>query len=180
MTAQELIDRYNIRLEIGSNGQPTGRALVYNVKLVKADNANAELASRAPEYKAILMQQWQAEQDAIKARAEKIAAIPGLAEIEAASEDLAAWREEFARSFNDVGGLGVRPKPTTDIDGLLKQYPRAAAYLKAESYSLADHYAKAAAGKKALEKIINGDDYAQALAEMDKEWSDYCADHMWD
>lgn len=180
MTAQELIDRYNISLELDAKGKPTGRALISNVKQAEKDNAKAEIMRRAPEYKALLMQQWQAKQDAAAARQAKIDAIPGLSEIRAATKDLAAWREEFNRSFDDVGGLGVRPKPTVDISALLAQYPRAAAYLKAEEYSYSSHYVKAAAGRKALEQIIDGADPTQTLSEMEKVWGDYCNEHVWD
>ncbi len=127
-----------------------------------------------------------AEQAAAKARAEreaKIQAIPGLAEIEHARADLDAWHDEWNASFegpNACGGLGVRRRPEYDFAALNQQYPRAAAYIKAQAYSYAAHPAKSSAGKIALEKIINGEDYNAAIAEMEAAWTKYCDDHIWD
>lgn len=77
-------------------------------------------------------------------------------------------------------GLGVRPRPQYDMDALHKAYPRAAAYLEAESMANASHYAKAAAGQRALERIINGEDAAAALSDARAEWGAHAAEHMWD
>lgn len=107
-------------------------------------------------------------------------AIPGLAEIQAARDDVDKWRSEFERSFADVGGLGVRPRPQYDFDALYAKYPRAAAYLKADGMALAAHDVKAAAGRKARERIINGEDGSEALADAEAEWAAYCAEHIWD
>ena len=60
------------------------------------------------------------------------------------------------------------------------KYPRAKAYLEASAYANAEHYVKAAAGGKALEAIINGEDYAEAIAVMEADWSKYTQGHMWD
>ncbi len=62
------------------------------------------------------------------------------------------------------------PRPAHDIPAMLAKYPRAAAYLKAEAWARGAHYAKVAAGKAALEKIIQGEDFAAALAEMEAAW----------
>ena len=84
------------------------------------------------------------------------------------------------RVFADVGGLGVRPRPQYDFDALYAKYPRAAAYLKADGMALAEHDVKAAAGRKARERIINGEDGSEALADAEAEWAAYCAEHIWD
>lgn len=136
--------------------------------------------SHRQEIKDTLLEKWKVEREAAAARQAKIDAIPGLTEIRAAKNDLVEWHREFNESFENVGGLGVRPKPAVDIATLKAQFPRAAAYLEAEAWSYGAHYAKVSAGKKALEKIINGEDYEKALAEMDKEWTAYCNEHAWD
>lgn len=115
--------------------------------------------------------------------AEKINAIPGLSEIRNAQADLRAWHRELNASFDGdaaCGGMGVRPKPTHDIDALCKQYPKAVAYLKADEWSKAENYAKRAAGQAAVDKILAGDDYNAAMTEMEEKWSAYCLAHMWD
>ncbi len=74
--------------------------------------------------------------------------------------------------YND----GARPprKPSVSIAELKAIYPRAAAYIEAKEWSYASNYIKSAAGRVAVEKIINGYDYNETLANMKKEWSDYC------
>ena len=122
----------------------------------------------------------------IQAEAERqarIDAIPGLAEIRAAKEEIEEWDRKFAATFagpNACGGLGMGPRPAHDIPAMLAKYPRAAAYLKAEAWARGAHYAKVAAGKAALEKIIQGEDFAAALAEMEAAWAAHCDEHAWD
>jgi hypothetical protein len=128
----------------------------------------------------ILKEEKNAAKKACEERLAKIKAIEGLEEIQNAIADMNAWHNEFEKSFGDVGGLGVRPKPSYDFDDLRKKYPRAAAYLRATDFAEASNYAKAKAGKKAIEKIINGEDYEKALADMQTEWDTYCEEHMFD
>lgn len=114
-------------------------------------------------------------------RRAKIDAIPGLKELRAARDDLERWREEFdANIYAGDSGVGLRPKPKHDIAALEAKYPRAANYLKAEAMSYAAHYVKAGAGQTALERIINGEDGFQALADAEAEFSAYCREHIWD
>ena len=129
--------------------------------------------------------QARAEQEAAKARAErdaKIQEIPGLAEIEHARADLAAWHEEWEASFEGEGGggVGVRPQPKYDLKAMYDQYPRAFSYIKAREYSRSENIAKASAGEAAVRKIIDGGDYNAAIAEMEAAWAKYCMDHAWD
>lgn len=129
--------------------------------------------------------QTRAEQEAAKARAErdaKIQAIPGLTEIEHARADLAAWREEWEASFDGDGGggIGVRPKPKYDLKAMYAKYPKAVAYINARTYSRSENIAKANAGEVAVRKILSGEDYNAAIAEMEAAWAKYCMDHAWD
>lgn len=57
------------------------------------------------------------------------------------------------------------------LEAAARQYPDAALYAMAEAYSMAAHYAKAAAGSRAMRAIEQGSEPAQAVAEMDAEWS---------
>ena len=129
--------------------------------------------------------QARAEQEAAKARAEreaKIQAIPGLSEIEHARADLAAWHDEWEASFEGEGGggVGVRPRPKYDLKAMYAQYPKAVAYLEAEGYSKCENIAKSRAGETAVKKILDGEDYNAAIAEMEEAWTKYCMDHAWD
>lgn len=109
-------------------------------------------------------------------------AVPGLNELRAAYADVNRYHEQFERMMEDEGNDGARPpKPISgDVDALRAQYPAAAAYLKAESWSYADHYAKATAGKKAMERIVNGDPHVAVVTDMEAEWSNHCNAHIWD
>ena len=183
MTLNELIKRYGIKLSIeyiDGKLTPTGKICIAHGTLAKENGDWEKIVSAKEEIKAILIQEFEKEQRAEQEREEKINAIQGLKEIKAAKEDLENWRYEFEDSFRDVGGMGVRPKPQYDFEELYKKYPRANAYLKAEAYSRAANYVKASAGKKALERVINGEDCDTILAEMEAEWSAYCNEHIWD
>lgn len=183
MTPNELINRYTIRLNIEyRNGKrtPTGKLYIADGLLARENGDWEKIVSAKEEIKAILLKKFDEEQRAAEEREAKINAIPGLKEIQAAKEDLENWHYEFEDSFKDVGGMGVRPKPQYDFEALYKKYPRAYAFLKAEAYSRAANYAKASAGQKALERIINGEECDAVLAEMEAEWSAYCNEHVWD
>ena len=178
MNTQELIRRYRIALKIDEHGQPTGNLVVY-----RADKAAlAVIKAAKPEIVAALLAQREACLRAEQERQAKIDAIPGLREIKAARADLVNWKLEFDASFDgeNGGGVGVRPKPKYDMDALHAKYPRAKAFLDAEDFSASDSDAKAAAGRKALEASINGENYEQAIHTMNSEWSAYCESHLWD
>lgn len=178
MNAQELIQRYKIALKIDEHGQPTGNLVVY-----RADKtALAAIKAAKPEIVSALLAQREAGLRAEQERQAKIAAIPGLREIEAARADLASWQLEFSASFDGEGGggVGVRPKPEHDMDAMYAKYPRAKAYLDAQDFAGSENAAKSAAGQKALEAIINGEDHELALSVMVAEWKSHVASHIWD
>ena len=116
-----------------------------------------------------------------EAEAKLKANVPGLDELRAAYEDAEREYQEFRAMMKNEYNDGARPpKPAANPAELAAKYPVAAAYLKAEAWSMASHYAKAAAGRKAMENIANGEDYKTALATMEKEWAEHCNAHMWD
>lgn len=188
MTIEKMIDLYDIRLQTEfKNGKfvPTGWVGIYNTTRLEKDNAKDEILSHKDEIKALLFKRYDDEQRAREERKAKIAAIPGLKEIEDAIEDLTKWHEEFNRSFDErygagCGGLGVRAKPQYDLDAMRVQYPRAAAYLEMQDWSQKEFIEQAIIGKKALEKIINDDNWEQAVADAKKELDDYITAHIWD
>lgn len=192
MTAQAMIKHYDIMLEYvydKASGKivRTGRLLIRNKYRIKSPEERESIAARKEEITAILIAEKKAKEEAEKRaydeRKAKIDAIEGLCEISTAIAELDAWQAKFERSFygpNACGGLGVGPRPTHDIDAMKAAYPRAAAYLMANDWSHADHDVKASAGKKALEKIINGDDYGAAIDEMRHEWDAYTELHAFD
>lgn len=113
-------------------------------------------------------------------RKAKIKNIVGLAEIKNAISEYESYKEELD-NFVLSGATGKAPiKPSADIEAMKRTHPRAAAYLYAEEYSYAAHFIKANAGREALEKIINGEPFEEAIANMEKIWSNYCAEHTMD
>ena len=178
MNTQELIQRYRIALKLDEHGQPTGNLMVF-----RADKAAlAAIKAAKPEIVAALLAERDAGIRAEHARQAKIDAIPGLREIEAARADLASWQLDFSASFDGEGGggVGVRPKPKYDMDAMYAKYPRAKAYLEAQEFAASENDAKSAAGQKALEAIINGENHEQAIHTMNSEWAAYCESHLWD
>lgn len=175
MTIPEFVEALHIVRKgdkCGSSNIPYGRKeeFITHLKAVK------------PQVMEYLLQQEDAQARERKERNAKINAIPGLQALETVLADLAAWREEFNASFESEGGggVGVRPKPQYDVAAMRKKYPQADAYLKTEAYEQAENYVKSAAGRKAKERIINGEDPATVLAEMETEWAEYCARRVMD
>lgn len=111
----------------------------------------------------------------------RLYAIEGLEELEDA---YSAWQEYyslFSYYITELGGEGDAPKkPDVSINELIKKYPRARAYMIADSYAQAENDIKVTAGEKAKQRIINGDDYKQVIDDMKKEWSDYCNESIFD
>ena len=78
-------------------------------------------------------------------------------------------------------GDGIYPaKPKIDPIELSARYPMAAAMLRAESYSRAANYRKAGAGRKAVERILDGEDWEKAISDTEAEWHEAALEHMWD
>src|SRR3990167_8859344 len=50
------------------------------------------------------------------------------------------------------------------------QYPMAAAYARAESYSMADNFEKSEAGRHAMQAIESGSDPIAAIKKMEADW----------
>lgn len=107
------------------------------------------------------------------------AAVPGLDILRAARHEWDVYHEDFNRSFDREDGCCNRPrKPASDPDAIAIQYPIAAAYLRAEGFSLAAHHAKAGAGSRATERIVSGEDYMTVIREMESEWTTYATNNV--
>lgn len=171
---KKVISRYNVRL----HGDGTQLAAERSIAKHPEDCAFLR------EHKADIIAYIKAEEDA-KARAAaerraKIAAIEGL---EALRSLEALWDEYRARfeQFIDNDAIGRCPDmPLTTLDEARAALPRAAAYLDAERFADAAHYAKSAAGVRAINRILDGEDYSDVIDDMHAEWSSYCNAHAWD
>lgn len=121
-------------------------------------------------------ERWAAEDAAIAQ------AIPGLVELRAAREDEERYHEAFERMMDDEFNDGARPPEPVRVSSaeVAGQYPVAAAYLKAEAWETASHYAKSAAGVRAKKRLEAGEPYQQVIAEMEQEWTKHVNEHVWD
>jgi hypothetical protein len=136
-----------------------------------------------PEIKSIIGAVCDLAEIRAKAKSQQMANLfPGLAEIRAAREDEMRYQEQFNEMMEDENNDGAMPpRPIkTKSSELLAKYPAAAAYLHAEDFSLSSHFAKVAAGKRAIDRLMAGKDYKSIIEKMENEWTEYCNEHVWD
>jgi len=93
--------------------------------------------------------------------------VPGLAELQDAQNEWASYHDQLQDAI-DRGVVVAPKKPTSDLNAIADQYPRAAMYLRAEAYCQASHNQKWAAGKKAKEIILSGGPLNDAEQTLDK------------
>lgn len=91
-------------------------------------------------------------------------AVPGLRQLQKAQMDEEIYQEQFNAMMEDEQNDGVNPPsaPKISFDELAKKYPRAAVYVRAEGYKCASHYAKSAAGEKAMKLLKQGGEIKEA------------------
>ena len=174
MEIKEIIEKYEIK-KVGSDK-------ISCCKKALSDGMIDTIKARKSDIIAYIDAKEAEEKAAFEDRQRKISEIEGLAEINKAIYELEKWHYEFRNSFDGEsgGGVGVGKKPEYDFEAMYRRYPRAAAYLKADKMALSENYSKSKFGREAREKIINGEDYEQALKEADEKWNAYCEKHMWD
>ncbi len=120
--------------------------------------------------------------DSEAAAAHRAAMTPGEAEYAATVAPLMAKadRAEARKDHDYAAYVYAMQAASAAYAAWAAQYPRDAALRQAEDWTLAAHDVKAAAGRKAAAAIRAGQDYQQALAAMEAEWSAYCDAHAWD
>jgi hypothetical protein len=108
--------------------------------------------------------------------------VPGLDILREAYRDIERYNEEFNQMMDNEYNDGVNPPAPikSDIETLKAQYPRAAAYLKAEKWEMSSNYEKSDAGQKAKDAIVVGGDIDEILTAMEEQWEVYCNKHIWD
>lgn len=175
MGIKEIIKKYGITIY----GEDKIR--VSNVSLLRKDKAEETIKSQKSEIMAYLKEEEAEKKRAFEERQAKINAIEGLKEIKNAIEEQIKWRQDFNRAMESEDGcIGMRAKPEDNISELKEKYPRAAAYLAAEAESFKSNYEFSAIGKRALEAIINGEDYKEVLKRMEDEQKEFANRHIWD
>ena len=107
--------------------------------------------------------------------------VEGLNALREAINAEANYRHEVNRRMESEVLSSIMPeKPAVSVVELKAEYPRAAAYITAEGWSRSSNIGKSRAGKKALERIVAGENHEQVLADMEAEWSEYAEARMWD
>jgi len=162
MTAKDLIKKYNIQYHTDTTLQVGRKPSATDLQAIK-DNK--------PEILAILIAEKKAKDDAREAREKAIAGIDGLDALRKAIDAEYAYSREVNRRFEDESLSSFMPGKPASSDDLKKQYPRAAAYIKAENWTMSGNVDKYSAGQKALERIINDENHVTVIAEMEAEWS---------
>lgn len=163
-----LIAKYNLR------PMPDGRLYSYIVGGKKAEiEAGKEIV---PNKQAILARF--AELDEIKAQEDaRINAIEGLSELRAYNAALDSYHERVEKIMEAGTGEAWPQEPQAPE----QEYPEAIAYLQLEAMAHKTNLAQMGAGQDGIKRVRSGEQTpSEALAQAQKEWSDYCSDHAWD
>ncbi len=96
--------------------------------------------------------------------------IEGVKEIRRATAALDSYRIQ-RRDFVEGDNTNFPKRPEVDIYALQQQYPRAAAYLKAERWYNSPGFRKSDLGKKAMDRILAGEDHTKVLEDMHNAWA---------
>lgn len=174
MTRKEEIEaaikKYDIRpSENGTIG-------IFNTRAIANGVIPENIKAMKPEF----LQYFEEKRTAYEARQAKISAIEGLEEIEACRNAWSKYHDDFDRMMDNGRSYMTVSKPKVSESELLEMYPRANAYLIALAESAKANYESAAAGQRALDRIINGEDYILAIEDMNKELSAITREHAWD
>lgn len=162
MNVNELIQKYNLTI-LEQNGKRGVRA-----DRNPSSSDKKEIISNMADIISELDRRDLEKKKAYEEHQKKIDAIEGLREIEDAIEAINQRRNSFVRAW-ESGESAYQSMPNIDVGALKAKYPRAAAYLEAEDYSMSSYYVKAAAGHRAVERILNGEDYETVLKDMEAE-----------
>lgn len=175
MDVKDLIKKYNLQAV-----EKDGKMMVHTRARVPAKDVAAIKENREEILKEILAAKEQRAR-AYQERQAKIKAIPGLAEIKAELEKAADWSRRFNASFETEsgGGWAVGPRPQYDFEAAYKKYPQAHAYLIAEKEAYKANFELADIGRRALEKVINGQ-WEEALDDIKRETDEFADRHAWD
>ncbi len=102
--------------------------------------------------------------------------VPGLDELRTAITHDESQRNLFKRSvYSGSGRLSGNPSSET-ASSVAKRYPRAAAYIKAESYFYSANDVKSSLGKEAMNAIASGKSESAAIKTMERKWEKYAVE----
>ncbi len=106
--------------------------------------------------------------------------VPGLSELKSAIEYDNNQRMIFNRSI-DRGDLIIQGTTKSNTaSAVAKKYPRASAYLTAQSFFHSSNSVKSSLGKEAMNKIASGKSVSATIKEMKKKWRKYTESKVYD
>lgn len=162
---EQIIEKYNIKLSTDKTN-----LLVYGKV---GENDEEYIKGHKDELVDILVRKEKQEEQERNERRKRIEAIEGLVKLQTAITDWNTYNNAMSR-YIERDCTGKAPeKPTETVEELSKQYPRAAAYVKADRWSYSSHFYKASCGKRAKEAILNGNNFEEVIADMKSAWSKY-------
>ena len=178
MELKEAVKKYGVSLYNPSaeyraeNNLPDGELLyVENIDLLKSDGMSDFIRENKQE---II--------DFLKESEAKIAAVPGLKEIETSEKEWRKFRYNFNDAFDSENAAGIQANlkmPDSDPAALRKKYPQADAYLQMKDLAGSYNFELSAIGNKAIEMVIDGD-WQEALEYADREQQKFVEKHQWD
>lgn len=102
--------------------------------------------------------------------------IPGIEDLRKATNEWDAYYVALQAYL--ANGIGDPPqKPFSDLSALSLQYPKASAYIDAKKYSMSSKPDKAAAGARAMKRIVVGEKPEDVIRDMLDEWKACCRSH---
>lgn len=172
--SEQMISKYNIRLT-------DDKQHIAADKVIAKNQSDAEyVRHHKDEILQILLEREAEAEKKAQAYREKHNAIEGLEELEKAIVDWNTYNRSMSR-YIERDCTGKAPvKPSNTVDELSGKYPRAAAYIKADQWSLSTHFFKATCGDKAKCRILDGDNYKEAIDDMEAAWAQYVNEHAFD
>jgi len=159
MTAKELVEKCGISLY----GE--------NLRVVNAGNLVPEIKARKPEIIKYLQGVEAEKKEATRVYIEKLDKM-GVTEIHRVAAMWDKYRQDQKRAEESETYTATVAMPTIKTADVLSANPVGAAYVQAENYIMASNYMKSAAGRRAMEAIMDGKDYTEAIAQMEAEWTE--------
>ena len=184
---KEELQRLIVKYEITLGSRRNERVLIDHVdpnsileirnnhKMTEADYDI--LKKEKPNILTILHEEAERRKQEADERQAKINAIEGVAELETAIADFNKACKDYETKiewyiYDGRCSKDFQPEKypsASKVLALRKKYPKAVAYLKAKKWSESISARQALFGARATERILNGEDYEQVIAEMERD-----------
>ncbi len=169
---EQMIEKYNIRLSDSKD------KLLVDGRIGRSAKDKQYVKEHKGELLEILIEREEKAEQERQERRRRIESIQGLVELESTIAAWVTYNNAMSR-YIERDCTGQAPvKPSKTIEEVKKEYPRAAAYIRADQWSYSSHYYKSSCGNRAKEAILNGDNYEDAIADMETAWKKYTEENI--